>query len=348
MACLLLMVSCTAAKHGRRGLLTPDPRMAVQASGTSVLLQAVSVIDENVVWLSGHGGTYVRTTDGGETWHAGAVPGADSLQFRDVHAVDANTAYLLSAGPGELSTIYKTTNAGETWTRQFVNEEPEAFFDCMDFWDPETGMAFSDAVNGGLIIIRTEDGGSHWTHVPDDALPAALDGEGGFAASGTCLVTLGERHAWIGTGAGSAARVLRSSDRGNTWAAYQTPIVSGTSTSGITSLLFRDEMNGLALGGELQNTDGYTDNVANTSDGGVTWVLAGRPQFTGSIYGASLVPGAPEAVVAVGPRGADYSVDNGATWNSLDTLNYWAVGFANPQAGWAVGPEGRISKISLY
>ena len=108
------------------------------------MLQAVSVVDENIVWVSGHRATYARTVDGGTTWEAGVVPGPDSLQFRDVHAVDAKTAYLLSAGPGDMSRIYKTTDAGQNWTLQFSNTNPRAFFDCMDFWDAESGMAFSD------------------------------------------------------------------------------------------------------------------------------------------------------------------------------------------------------------
>src|SRR5690606_38415267 len=105
------------------------PTITVQESGTDVLLQAVSPVDERVVWVSGHRGTFLRTLDGGETWHVGTVPGADSLQFRDVHAVDKDTAYLLSAGPGDLSRIYKTTDGGGTWTLQYRADIEDAFFD---------------------------------------------------------------------------------------------------------------------------------------------------------------------------------------------------------------------------
>src|SRR5690349_18144373 len=86
-----------------------------QRSGTNALLIAVSPVDERTVWVSGSGGTWLRTTDGGATWQTGRVAGADSLQFRDVHAVDANTAYLLSIGDGPQSRIYKTTDAGAHW-----------------------------------------------------------------------------------------------------------------------------------------------------------------------------------------------------------------------------------------
>lgn len=339
--CATRQVSDTPAR-------APNPKLAAQTSGTTQLLQAVSVLSEEVAWVSGHGGTYARTVDGGRTWSAGVVLGADTLQFRDVHAVSASTAFLLSAGPGELSTIYKTTDAGAHWARQFVNREADGFFDCMDFWDEDRGLAFSDAVDGHLYLIRTTNGGADWNRIPRAGLPPALDGEGGFAASGTCLVTNGDRYGWIGTGSGGAARVFRTVDSGDTWEVFETPIVSGTNSSGVISLLFSDERNGIALGGDIADQDNFTDNVAVTSDGGETWTLAGRPTFTGAVYGASLVPGADGFAVAVGPQGASYTVDGAATWAVLDTLNYWAVGMASRWSGWAVGPGGRITRISLY
>ena len=51
--------------------------------------------------------------------------------------------------------------------------------------------------------------------------------------------------------------------------------------------------------------------------------------------------------MAVGPRGLDYSTDDGASWVSLDTLAYWSVGFGSKHTGWAVGPDGRITRIVL-
>ena len=323
------------------------PEFTEQPSNTSALLQAISVIDENVVWVSGHQGTVTRTLDGGATWETMTVAGADTLQFRDVHAVSADTAYLLSAGPGELSRIYKTTDAGRTWTLQFTNRDPDAFFDCFDFWDSRTGIAFSDAVGGQFVIIRTMDGSS-WNRVPLDAVPGALDGEGSFAASGTCIVRVGDRHLWIGTGAADTARVLRTADRGISWEIDNTPIVSG-GFSGIASLAFADTLRGWAFGGNLGESDIHTDNGALTSDGGRTWHLIGRPVFTGAVYGSALVPQAPTTTLAVvGPKGLDYSTDGGMTWVTLDTVSYWAVAFASPQAGWATGPRGRIIKIQLY
>jgi photosystem II stability/assembly factor-like uncharacterized protein len=342
------VAGCASSAGGRADDSTvPAITRVPQTSGTSALLQAVSVVNERIVWVSGHRGTYVRSTDGGLTWRAGVVPGADTLQFRDVHAVDSLTAYLMSAGSGDQSRIYKTTDGGASWTLQFTNDLPEAFYDCMDFWDADHGIAFSDAVDGRMVIIATENGGASWTRIAPPALPAALPGEGAFAASGTCLITRPPSHAWIGMGNTTSTRVLHTTDRGRSWTVSTTPLVSGEG-SGVTSVAFRDASTGVVMGGSLGAPDEHSDNVAVTTDGGRAWRLAGRPQITGAIYGGAYVPGARvPTLVAVGPNGADYSLNDGASWTRLDTLAYWAVGFASPDAGWAVGPGGRITRFAL-
>src|SRR5690606_14638414 len=176
------------------------PRLIEQLSGTSHRLQALSVVSADVVWASGVGGTWVRTLDGGRNWEPGVVPGADSLEFRDVHAFDADRALLLSAGSGSRSRIYRTRDGGRSWELVFVNEEPDGFYDCMDFWDDDRGAVYGDAVGDELRVLVTSDGGDTWTLVPSDRLPAALPGEGGFAASGTCVVAGAGEAGWIGTG----------------------------------------------------------------------------------------------------------------------------------------------------
>jgi photosystem II stability/assembly factor-like uncharacterized protein len=325
-----------------------DPLLEPQTSGTDALLIAVSAVDSAVVWAGGTGGRWVRTTDGGVSWTSGVVPGADSLQFRDVHAIDARTAWLLSIGNGPQSRIYRTDDGGATWRLQFRSDEPRDFFDCFDFWDAEHGLAVGDSWDGRLHVLETTDGET-WNRLPAGRLPPADSGEGAFASSGTCLVAEGDSAAWIGTGASDgAARVFRTADRGRTWTVVQTPLTRGGS-AGITTLAFRDEQNGAALGGDVADLASRTDNAAITHDGGDTWTAVARPPFTGPAHGVSWVPAAPTpTLVAVGPRGVGFSIDEGRTWTPLDTLNHWGVAFAAPDRGWAVGPAGRITRIRIF
>src|SRR5262249_10160226 len=106
-----------------------EPQWLKQSSGTTARLRGVSAVSLTVAWASGADGVYLKTTDGGATWRSATVPGAEALDFRDVEAFDADTAYLLSIGEGEHSRIYKTIDGGEHWRLQFTNSNPKAFFD---------------------------------------------------------------------------------------------------------------------------------------------------------------------------------------------------------------------------
>ena len=325
---------------------TPEWHLAatMQRSGAEALLQAVSPVTDDVVWVSGHEATYARTLDGGRTWEPDVVPSARGLQFRDVAAFDAETAYLMSAGPGERSRIYRTDDGGISWDLQFTAEEPDAFFDCMDFWSPERGLLYGDAVDGVPFLLRTDDGGATWSRVPAAALPVALEGEGGFAASGSCLVAGSSGNAWVAMGNGDRARILMTTDYGVSWAVTEPPVVGGAA-SGLTTIQMASNGVGVALGGVIGNDSIRSRNVAVTTDNGVSWQEGGSLTMAGPVYGSALVPGTDGIVVAVGPRGMDWTTDFGRTWLAADTLTYWAVAYSSADAGWAVGPGGRIAKL---
>ena len=126
------------------------------------------------------------------------VPDAAALDFRAVVAFSADEAFLMSAGPGDQSRIYHTSDAGKTWQLQFTNTNPKGFFDSMVFWDRTHGIVLGDPIpdetgkdTGQLKfeLLRTNDGQT-WTSIPPAQLPPAIEGEGAFAASNSCLAIL--------------------------------------------------------------------------------------------------------------------------------------------------------------
>ncbi|MEW6125808.1 MAG: glycosyl hydrolase [Acidobacteriota bacterium] len=326
-------------------MMTVNAQWQVQDVKTDASFRGLAVVSDKVVWASGTKGTFVKTTDGGKNWMAASVPDADKLDFRDVEAFDANTAYLLSIGNGDLSRIYKTTDGGKTWALQFKNENPKAFFDAMAFWDKEHGIAMSDPVDGKILLITTKDGGKHWTPLPAESLPQALPGEAMFAASGTCIMTRGKSNLWIATG-GAASRVHRSTDRGRTWSVATTPIITGEA-AGIFSIAFRNDNEGIIVGGDYKKPNEAKNNVAVTKDGGKTWTLVEAKGLGG--YRSAVTYAATGKVlsmVAAGTSGSDISISGGNEWMSLDKANYNSVVFTNQaDVGWAVGPNGRVAKF---
>jgi len=354
---IFLFAACATVAFAQETQAIQQPTLTPQNSGTTQLLIAVSPVSADVVWVAGTGGTYVVTTNGGKTWTAGVVQGAENLQFRDVQGVSDQVAYLMSIGNDSSQfRIYKTENGGASWNVQFVNSNPIAFYDCMAFWRPDRGVAHSDSVNGVFPDLLTIDG--HDWHFIED-MPQALPGEASFSSSGTCVTTQGENNAWITTGGSTIARILATADGGHTWNAYDTPLVSSASAGGF-SVAFRDASNGIVGGGDLSvNTSA---DAATSNDGGQTWTLTNKPPVSGAIFALAYARGVSggnrafdRTVVVTSETQPNYNLgqaawtpDEGTTWFQMPKVSgYWSVAFANPQAGWFVGNNGTILKISF-
>jgi len=315
-----------------------------QTSPTDMELRGLSVVSPSVVWASGQRGTVVHTEDGGAHWTRDTIPGAGALDLRAIAATSPATAHAISIG--DSSRVYRTTDGGRTWSLRWSATRKGTFLDAIRFWDARHGMAMSDPVDGKLVLIVTSDGGESWQEIPADRLPPALPGEGGFAASGTCLAVVGEAHVWIATGGAATARVYHSPDRGATWTVHDTPLRAGIPSAGVFSVAFRDARHGVIAGGDYEKPALRGRNLATTSDGGATWTLTDSAATPAGYRSAvAIVPGTrANTLVAVGLSGTDVSVDNGATWRSVDSTAYNSVAFASPSAGWAVGPKGRIAR----
>jgi photosystem II stability/assembly factor-like uncharacterized protein len=326
----------------------PAAQWTPLSTGVTSRLRGISAVNERVVWASGSQNTVIRTADGGQTWQRLNVPGAEKLDFRDIDAVDEKTAYVLSIGPGQASRIYKTTDAGATWVEQFVNKDEKAFFDAMAFWDAKRGIAVSDSIDGQFVILTTTDGGATWTRVPAAGLPPALPNEGFFAASGTNVAVQPPNHVWLGTGAASESRVLRSSDGGRTWQIAKTPLASGPS-AGIFSIAFSDRAHGIVVGGDYKVEAGAVDNAAVTSDGGATWTpMKGLTGFR-SVVAYTSPDGL--SLVAVGPLGADASTDRGKTWAAIPGPGFHTFSVPRRRSvlsvvGYGAGEKGSIGKLA--
>ncbi len=356
-----LLVACATFGFSQ----VQQPTLTPQTSGTTQLLIAVSPVSSQVVWAAGTGGTYVVTTDGGNTWRAGVVPGTDQLQFRDVQGVSDKIAYLMSIGNNTTDfRIYKTEDGGATWNLQFKNEDPTAFYDCFAFWTADRGIVHSDSHHFHFPDRRTSDG-TTWQPIGAN-MPPSLNGEASFSSSGTCITTEGDNNAWITTGGTTTARVLATTDGGDTWNAYDTPLLSNIEAGGF-SIAFRDASNGIVGGGDLAQNDPNHAQTATSSDGGQTWTLTNNPPIKGAIFGLAYANGNPlggskkrntdfsQTVVVTAESAPDYDIgvaawtpDEGQTWYPMHSVSgYWAVGFADPQDGWFVGNNGQILKISF-
>lgn len=332
----LLLCGCFVAAAQEVPLLHP------QQSGSSASLRGLSVLSDQVVWASGSGGQFLRTLNGGETWQKGQVAGADSLDFRDVHAFSESEALIVSAG--QPARIYRTSNGGKNWQMVFEDATGQAFFDAVAFQNKTDGLLMSDPVGGTFLLYRTLDGGWTWERVRKNKLPKAVEGEAGFAASGTGLVMM-PGLALFGTG-GPVVRVFRSTDGGKQWSAHPTPLLPESRSTGIYSIAMKDSLQGVAVGGDYTRPDAKTNHLLLTEDGGKSWLKIDQSGLGGYRSGIAYVPGTSNTYVAVGTNGMDISFKGGKSWQPLSRKGMHAIRFApSGKTGWASGANGQLIKF---
>src|SRR5260370_22874512 len=114
-------------------------------------------------------------------------------------------------------------------------------------------------------------------------MPPALPGEFSFASSGTCVATQGARNAWIATGGATTARILATRNAGDTWNAYDTPLVSSPSAGGFT-VAFRDPWHVIVGGGDLDPSDPKNARTATSRSGCHAWKLTIPPPQMRALY----------------------------------------------------------------
>lgn len=315
-----------------------------QNINSSASFRTVHAVSEKNVWISGSKGTVVRTIDGGQHWQIVSVPNAEKLDFRDIYAFNENEAIIVSAGEASegAAKIYRTVDAGKTWSLVFQTEEKGVFFDGIDFWDKKTGLVFSDPIDGHWYLLKTIDAGKTWQKLTALELPPNKGTEAAFAASGTSMITVGKKQAYICTGGAESARVFRTLNQGKTWEVIDTSVPAGKA-SGLFGMRFWDNKHGVAVGGDYLEVEKDLPNVLVTKDAGKTWQLETNTNPAGLKEGVAILQ--KKILIAVGPSGTSYSKDFGKSWIMIDKTPFHAISIVGNSV-WAVGGKGVIARLN--
>lgn len=348
-ACATLAVSQEKLRIDDNSAVVVESPWKLVDVDTKSSLRGLHVFSREDVWASGSNGTIVNTFDGGETWQVHKIPGAEELDFRDVHAIDDGTVVAISSGTP--ARIYRTTTGGANWSLCYENDDKRIFLDSVCFLDDRRGIVMGDPVGDGLFLLATRDGGKTWR--PFKQVPRIKTGEAGFAASGTNMISIGGKRVFIGLGShlegqfSQTSRILFTLDSARSWKKTDVPIARNPS-AGIFSICFANEKDGVAVGGDFKRPDDSSSNYAVTSNGGRTWStpeLREPPTGFRSCVAVWLKYGREINMIAVGPNGTDRSTDLGNKWHRISNEGFHAVDFApDGRFGWAVGNEGRIAK----
>jgi len=260
--------------------------------------------------------------------------------FRSI-ASNINIIYVLSIGNPALLYRY---NQGH-FKLVYSEVHPKVFYDSMVFFDESNGIAMGDPIDDCLSIIRTNDGGNTWNKISCEYLPKTKEGEAAFAASNSNISIVGT-HAWLVTG-GKAARVFHTPDMGETWEVFNSPIIAGSTMTGIFSVDFYDLNNGIIFGGNWNNKQNNVSNKAITTDGGRTWNLVADGQEPGYKSCVQYVPNTHgNELFSVGSNGISFSNDKGQSWKEVSKEGYYTIRFVNENFAWLAG-KNKIGKMII-
>ena len=316
--------------------------VALLASGVDASFRGIVVVDSNTIVVGGSKGTVLRSVNAGATWTKLIIADdATELDFRDIESTADGGLILMSAGPGEKSRIYRSDDQGQTWKLTHQNNFEKGFFNGAAFWQNGTGLVIGDPIDGRLFLLKTSDFGKTWDRVQG---PELMEGEYGFAASGTGIVTSGNNQAWVVTGA-AASRVFKTSDYGMSWISAETGVRNGEQGSGIFSIAVSERF-GVVVGGDYQKPELSERNCA--------WITLANADGAWSIGEVSMSHKAcvrfvdKSTVLAVGRTGIVIATLPGLKWKTITTESFYTFDYdASTSTAYLAGADGRIGKLTI-
>lgn len=217
----------------------------------------ISVVDADHIFGVGRfsgPATFVKTTDGGQTWQSKSLsPDAETLI--DVHFFNALEGLAVGGisnnlNSGNRAVVLQTTDGGDTWTRRHVTNGPESEWGWkITFPSRFTGYVSVEYISSSgtpASILKTTNGGGKWQeyNIPMSTESSGLQGIG--------FVT--NELGW----AGGRGTTTQSSSGGEAWQTF------GTIDGRVNRFRFLGDTLGYAVGEYVYK---YTTATSNGVDG---------------------------------------------------------------------------------
>jgi hypothetical protein len=349
---LLAALSATA--------ISAQAQWAIQTP-TTADLRGIDNVGQGIVWASGTDGTVLRSEDAGYLWQRCTIPpGAEHLDFRGIQAFDANTAIVMSSGPGDQSRLYKTTDGCQTWKLLFTNPDKEGFWDALKmswpmkgFSSESGGIIVGDPVANNFALFRSVDGGSSWKRWGgkqpafgadfDEKQSRAHKHESLFAASNESLALWTVDRFLFVTGGPNGARLIYADEGrwcgelgvGCSLSFASEPLSDFAKGSAAGAFAVASEgksgyfpLRLMVVGGDYTKPNQTTGTSAflSSRDGAhapfCSYFDVVKPTTPPHGYRSAVAYDAPTKTwITVGPNGTDISTDDGRNWRPLHPTN---------------------------
>ena len=322
-------------------LIAQKPTVEILTTNNKASLRGLSVVNDNVIWVSGSAGTVGKSSNGGKNWKWMTVKGFEKTEFRDIEAFDASTAVIM--GIAEPAYILKTTDGGDSWKVVYENKAKGMFLDAMDFVSDQYGIVIGDPIDKKIFIAETYNGGDTWTELGlEGKRPVADSGEAFFAASGTNIRLMIDKGFYAVSG-GLKARLIKRFE------ATTLPIIQGKETTGANSIDVYDNGNGkgsnrmVVVGGDFNADSSSQKSCFYSTDRGKTWKT---PKVPPHGYRSCVEYLSKEDLLSCGLNGVDYSFNGGKNWQWISKESFHVCRIAKSGSSiYLAGNNGKIGKI---
>jgi len=306
--------------------------------GTKTSLRGLSVLNEKIIWASGSNGMVFRSTNAGSSFSSIRVKNYESRDFRDIEAIDSNTAIIMAVS--EPAIILKTWDGGKTWKEVFVDSTPGMFLDAMDF-NGNKGVVIGDPIDGKVFMAETTDRGDSWRIKNKGECSLMKPGEAFFASSGSNIVFNKQSTKYVYVSGGLHSRIFYEND------CIALPLQMGKNSTGANAIdISPSGKKGSVVGGDFSN-----DKLADSSS--VLFsigkgLMVSEPHHALHGYRSSVSYITEKELVACGTSGVDFSTDGGINWTLISNRSFHVVKKAkNDKAVYLAGTNGTIAKLTL-
>lgn len=209
-------------------------------SGTTNFLTSVEVITSQLSYAGGFSGTFLKSTNLGQTWTAGTSPtGSNINKVNFPPTGTATTGWAATAGG-----LFKSTNSGQNW----VQQGPSGVMADVFFSNTTTGYVLTSS----LDFLKTTNGGTNFSTV-------SITNTGGVAGVGFVRGTSSAFFILGVDNGDDTTHIIKSTNEGTTW----------NRIFKVNEVYFSiDFINGNT--GIICGTDGL---IRRTTNGGTNWTL---------------------------------------------------------------------------
>ncbi len=294
--------------HFSFGQTAVEPNHKVQYGENTNLHARGLTSSKNEIHIAASDGQMYAYTSKNEKCTASQSIG--KIQYRDIISTRKNILLLASGDSSKTLALNRKTD--ETKITSFDSQ----FLDGISL-GKKTIFMMGDPIDEKFNLMFSKDFGWTWQKVQN--APKALEGEAGFAASGTNVRMLSDRH-WLFVSGGNASRLFQTTDAGLTWTAFSMGFESCESC-GAYSFAILPNKSIVAVGGDYTKPDSGKGACRISHDGGLTWAY---PKVDLNGYRSNVIFNK-GVLFACGTNGIDISFDEGESWEVFSFGNYFAM-----------------------